>query len=70
MPGFKETPLTLEDLVKASGDVGEEDTAPEGSSKPEPNVPHPYGDSSYGKGSSATLKALGAGKTLKPGSGQ
>lgn len=57
-------PLTLNDLQKATGPVGEPDDAPP------PKQYHPYGDNSYGKGSSGTLKSLGAGKQIKPGSGQ
>lgn len=65
-----DAPLTLDDLQKATGPVGEPDDAPIGTSVPDPKQGHPYGDDKYGKGSGAVLKQLGANKVIKPGTGQ
>jgi len=61
-------PLTLQDLQSATGPVGEEDNV-SGSTATD-NAGHPYGDNKYGKASSSPLKQLGAGKPMKPGTGQ
>ena len=61
-------PLTLQDLQQASGTVGEPDDS--SGSKATDDAGHPYGDNKYGKGSSAPLKQFGAGKPIRPGTGQ